>query len=140
VQGSGSAPGHNGSGVTNVTPSRNIVPDFDDYGLGCVLLAGSEVAKLSDATQTKPWQADCSNSRSIPQVRVVQGNLLVENRSAVPMTITISNALGRVLQKKEITGSEQLIPMSASIGPGVYFVELNGKDGIALSSRSMMVR
>lgn len=48
VQGTGDSPGDNGAGVTNVTPSRNIIPDFDDFGLGCVLLAGSEVAKLAD--------------------------------------------------------------------------------------------
>jgi len=34
-----------------VTPTRTMVPDFDDYGLGCVLLAGSEAAKLADATK-----------------------------------------------------------------------------------------
>ncbi|NLG18708.1 MAG: glycoside hydrolase family 88 protein [Fibrobacter sp.] len=48
VQGTGDSPGDNGAGVTDAAPSRDIVPDFDDYGLGCVLLAGSEMVKLVD--------------------------------------------------------------------------------------------
>lgn len=47
IQGTGDSPGDNGSGVTGVAPSRTMVPDFDDFGLGCVLLAGSETAILA---------------------------------------------------------------------------------------------
>ena len=40
VQGTGKEP-KDGQPVT-----RDSVPDFEDYGLGCLLLAGSEVYKL----------------------------------------------------------------------------------------------
>jgi rhamnogalacturonyl hydrolase YesR len=79
VQGTGDSPGDNGSGVTEVTPSRTMVPDFDDFGLGCVLLAGSETAVLADKLTSvkQARETNMPNSARIGAygIRLITGSL-----------------------------------------------------------------
>ena len=128
VQGSGSEPGDNGSGVNGVTPSRNIVPDFDDFGLGCVLLAGSEVAKLSESTATEFRTGDPRLQSSAPSVRFSRGWLTIANNEPVSMTVLIFDAMGRAILRKEVGGPEiARLPLSLGAGIHVVRIETEGK-------------
>ncbi|MBN1760531.1 MAG: glycoside hydrolase family 88 protein [Chitinispirillaceae bacterium] len=102
VQGTGDSPGDNGSGVTNVTPSRAIVPDFDDYGLGCVLLAGSEVAKLAEGQIGV--KEERTTKRSKPAVRRVLGNRPVEAdlQEGGPVSLVLFDLTGKVVARRRI--------------------------------------
>lgn len=109
VQGTGDSPGDNGSGVTNVTPSRNIVPDFDDYGLGCVLLAGSEVVKLVEGL------TGCHHTRnqSIPgtsklSLQTVFGNqpMAVVPPPGTRFSLTLFDLTGKVVARERIDGND----------------------------------
>ena len=106
VQGTGDSPGDNGSGVTNVTPSRNIVPDFDDYGLGCVLLAGSEMAKFADAHTGVLQKRNTSISKSAA-VHKVFGNHLVEADlpEGTPVSLVLFDLTGKIISRKRINCS-----------------------------------
>ena len=122
VQGSGSQPGDNGS-ASNVTPTRTMVPDFDDYGLGCVLLAGSEAAKLADATNAKPTTEGRGIVSRTPDVHFSNGCLTIETNGRVPAKVLVINAGGRAMLQKEINGQETLrLPSAAN---GVYVVEVS---------------
>ncbi|MBN1757535.1 MAG: glycoside hydrolase family 88 protein [Chitinispirillaceae bacterium] len=102
VQGTGDSPGANGHGRTNVTPSRNIVPDFDDYGLGCVLLAGSEVAKLAGGQTGLSRTRNPSISR--PAVHKVFGNrpVAVDLPHGTPIFLTLFDLTGKVVARKRV--------------------------------------
>ena len=127
VQGSGSEPGDNGSGVNGVTPSRNMVPDFDDYGLGCVLLAGSEAAKLADATNDKPMPDNCRVQGFAPAVRFLRRCLTIETNGPVLANVLVADARGRVVLQKEIYGQETVRLPSAANGVYVAQVYVQGK-------------
>ena len=99
VQGTGDSPGDNGSGVANVTPSRNMVPDFDDYGLGCVLLAGSEAAILAEN------QTSLKQTRNViisnPKLHKAFGNhlVLMDVLSGARGSLTIFDLTGKVVAR-----------------------------------------
>jgi hypothetical protein len=124
VQGSGSEPGDNGSGVNGVTPSRNMVPDFDDFGLGCVLLAGSEVAKLADATNAAPMPDNCRVQGPAPMVRFSRGCLTIETNGRVPAKVLVSDLMGRVVLQKEINGWG-IVPIPFGTANGVYVAQVS---------------
>jgi rhamnogalacturonyl hydrolase YesR len=122
VQGSGSEPGDNGSGVNGVTPSRNMVPDFDDYGLGCVLLAGSEVAKLAESTSSQFRPGDQHLHSFAPSVRFSGTNLIVINNERVPAMISIFDAMGCRVLRTVIRGSAT-VRLPSRFGAGAYIVQ-----------------
>lgn len=103
VQGTGDSPGDNGSGFSNVTPSRSIVPDFDDYGLGCVLLAGSEVFKLTEYRTGTPLKKQYINQNSLKTstLQPLFGTHLILQKpvSGRYSSITAFDLKGRVLAK-----------------------------------------
>ncbi len=72
VQGTGDSPGDNGAGVMDVAPSRDIVPDFGDYGLGCVLLAGSEMVKLVDTPTIANKTLFYAVSKQVPASKITE--------------------------------------------------------------------
>ena len=109
VQGTGDAPGDNGSKVENVTPSRDIVPDFDDYGLGCVLLAGSELVKLVEqATGTACRSYRNTPPMVAPSLRKVFGNRPVTVDDGVSAarksTVTLYDLSGRIVTRQRTRG------------------------------------
>jgi rhamnogalacturonyl hydrolase YesR len=123
VQGTGSKPGDMGSATGQ--PTYNSIPDFDDYGLGCVLLAGSEVAKLADTTTSTignsvtPYALPHGGS-----LEVSPGYLTVTMNKSVPAQLTITDGLGKIVLSRSISGTEK-IKLSSSMAAGVYLVRVN---------------
>jgi Predicted unsaturated glucuronyl hydrolase involved in regulation of bacterial surface properties, and related proteins len=131
VQGSGSQPGDNGS-ASGVTPTRNMIPDFDDYGLGCVLLAGSEVAKLAGATNAARMPGNCRVQGLAPAVKISRGCLTIETNGTVPANVVVSDAMGRVVLRKEISGTD-IVRVPSNAGTRVCFVRATaGGNNIAV--------
>jgi rhamnogalacturonyl hydrolase YesR len=136
VQGTGSKPGDMGSATG--LPTYNSVPDFDDYGLGCVLLAGSEVAKLADSTTSTiggpitPFVSPLGAA-----LEFSQGFLTVTMNKSVPAQLIITNALGSVVLRRSISGTEK-IKLSPSMTAGVYLVRLANAHGAVLRQAFIM--
>jgi unsaturated rhamnogalacturonyl hydrolase len=125
VQGTGDSPGDNGSGVTNVTPSRNMVPDFDDFGLGCVLLAGSETAKLADGSVAVGRTLTVDRSVRTTGVstylwfpEAVSFSQLHRNRS---VNLTLCDLLGKSVGRAVVTPNSAA-PVKGIPAPGVFIV------------------
>jgi hypothetical protein len=128
VQGSGSEPGDNGS-VNNVTPSRNMVPDFDDYGLGCVLLAGSEVAKLADMTSALTGKDFSAILSPAPLIKASSGFVYIENNVHRAEKVTIIDMRGRTFFQKMINGPDKIaLPLRAA--SGICFVKIEAEGNI----------
>jgi hypothetical protein len=99
-----------------------MVPDFDDYGLGCVLLAGSEAAKLADATNAKPTTEGRGIVSRTPDVHFSNGCLTIITNGRVPAKVLVINAGGRAVLQKEIYGQETVrLP---SVANGVYIMQV----------------
>jgi len=129
VQGTGSKPGDMGSATG--LPTYNSVPDFDDYGLGCVLLAGSEVAKLSDATNIGSTPGAALVHANAPPVRFSRGCLTIATGELVPAHVLVSDAMGRVVLQKDIRGQEILrLPPNAANGVYIVHVDAGGKNAV----------
>jgi len=127
VQGTGSKPGDMGSATG--LPTYNSVPDFDDYGLGCVLLAGSEVAKLSDVTNIGSTPGAARVHANAPPVRFSRGCLTIATGELVPAHVLVSDAMGRVVLQKDIRGQEILrLPPNAANGVYIVHVDAGGKN------------
>lgn len=122
VQGTGDSPGANGHGRTNVTPSRDIVPDFDDYGLGCVLLAGSEVAKYAEGQTglTRTLKAGISR----PAVRTVFGNHLIAVNLPrnTPMSLTLFDLTGKIAARIRVDRDPLQQLRSLNLSDKVYLM------------------
>lgn len=128
VQGTGKSPGDNGLNVTNVTPSRDIVPDFDDYGLGSVLLAGSEMAKLVERatnntparSQHRPWVAQ-------PSLRKVFWNrpVKVDGASGKGRNIvTLFDLSGRIVTRQRMHGNAAKPLRGFDVSEKVYLMKI----------------
>ncbi|MBN1306865.1 MAG: glycoside hydrolase family 88 protein, partial [Chitinispirillaceae bacterium] len=118
VQGTGDSPGDNGSGVTGVTPSRDIIPDFDDYGLGCVLLAGSETAILAgDPTGAVAARSfERTFSKPVVAVQTISG---LQRRGLSLSTATWYDLSGRSAGRSTIA---HFFPMNVSTASGFFFM------------------
>ena len=139
VQGTGAKPGDN-DGVNGVTPSRNMVPDFDDFGLGCVLLAGSEVAKLSESAVVESMPGvRVAQSRAVPSVRFSRGWLTIANNEPVSMTVSIFDAMGRAILRKEAGGPE-IARLPLRLGAGIHVVQIETEGKLSVVQRIAMAR
>jgi unsaturated rhamnogalacturonyl hydrolase len=124
VQGTGSKPGDMGS--TTGYPTYNYVPDFDDYGVGCVLLAGSEIAKLTDIVAIDRGKSSISASKQ-PAVHFDGRAIRIDNSDDRLVSIALYNAKGQLLFQKNCSGAAGLqLPSFIPSGIVIACITING--------------
>ena len=130
-QGSGNQPS-SGQPVTLTS-----VPDFDDFGVGCFLLAGSEVYRLSSgATRIVPTNEGVRESQ--PEVRISSTSIMVTNSNNTRLSLAVFDLNGRQIFREAVNHSAE-IPFAAMVTGGTFIIEVEKAGKVLFARRCNIV-
>jgi rhamnogalacturonyl hydrolase YesR len=130
VQGSGDAPS------CSPPVAYNSQPNFDDYGVGIFLLAGSEVYKLAPQVPSATRQIAASETaaqRAYLQNKAVR----IANNWRDNVCISLFNVNGRAVFMKNFSRAAEC-PLPASLQSGAYLLRVTS-GGVTLLERKIAV-
>jgi rhamnogalacturonyl hydrolase YesR len=134
VQGSGDQPS------SSQPVGYNVQPNFDDYGVGIFLLAGSEVYKLAPniASGTRNDLA-ISESTAGAGVTVRNNILRISNTGQNEVGIEIFDVTGRSAFMIKCSGAAE-IRLPSMLGAGVYLLRVKRAEEILLKQAISIIR
>ncbi len=132
VQGSGSEP----SSAQPVTYNKQ--PDFDDYGVGIFLLAGSEVYKLVPSPPTAT-QRTAARPGSQPQAYLRNNVVHLAQNLRTDVGVALFDVNGQAVFMKRYSGTAE-IRFPSTLRGGVYLVRVTGAGATLLERKIVIAR
>jgi hypothetical protein len=110
----------------------DVVPNFEDFGLGAFLLAGSEVYKLAGSLSSKNSQKSSQNGLQLKIVRWSAGSSFTVGYSlseTSPVSLTVFDISGRkvaepIKAESQNAGEHRFTVDAATLANGVYILRL----------------
>ena len=134
VQGSGDQPS------SSQPVGYNVQPNFDDYGVGIFLLAGSEVYKLAPQIATGTYHHFAFSESTADASVTVRNNMVhITNTRCNEAGIELYDVKGQpVFMKKYSSTAEIRLP--AMLGAGIYFMRVKSAGEILFEQAVAIMR
>jgi len=113
------------------------VPDFDDFGVGCFLLAGSEVYRLSVGT-TRIFNNKEGLRELKPEVQISNKAIKVTNSNGTRISFVIHDLNGRQILRKAVDHSAE-IRFASIIKRGTFIIEVEKAGKILFAHKFITV-
>lgn len=113
------------------------VPNFEDYGAGCVLLASAESYKLAQ-TLEKEGEVTEISSKTLPEMSVISLPNSFQVFNAEGCKVTVYNTQGiKMLYDTTISSSNFILPAN-NLKKGIYLVEIKDKQNRRISINTLI--